>query len=114
MYIDIPANDNVPEATMATFKETGPSRALRSVRLWRDGVWQWCAITGWSEAETPTTALITPIEESGDGPALLIHGGDYGLRLTPLAESPRWDLADDGQWGEPFLLCRPDTEFVVA
>ncbi len=114
MYIDIPANDNVPEPTMATFKETGPGRVLRAVRLWRDGTWQWCAITGWSESEAPTEALITPIEESGDGPALLIHGGDFGLRLAPLSDVVRWDLADAAQWGEPFLLCRPDTEFAAG
>ncbi len=115
MYLDIPANDNVSEPAMATFKETGPSRSIRAVRLWRDDAWHWCAITGWDE-DAAVPAQVAPIEESGDGPALLLHGGSHGLRLATIAEpgdlaGVRWDLADARQWGEPFLLCTPDTRF---
>ena len=114
MYIDIDPNDNLDEACMATFKETGASTPLRAARLWRDGAWQWCAVTGWAD-DAPAPALLTPIEESGDGPALLLHGGNHGLRLAAITEPAeaarvRWDLADAGQWAEPFLLCRPGTE----
>ncbi len=114
MYIDIIANDNVDEPTMATFKETGASRAIRAVKLWRDARWQWCRVTGWEDG-APAPALVTPIEESGDGPALLIHGGDQGLRLMLDARAETaWSLADAAQWGEPFLICRPDTELVLV
>jgi len=119
MYIDIPPNDNLDEATMATFKETGPGRAVRAVRVWRDGAWQWCAVTGWGESG-PVPAVLTPIEESGDGPARLLTGGDFGLRLAPIgapqAPAPAaiptvaWDLAQREQWGEAFLLCTPEIE----
>lgn len=114
MYIDIDPNDNLPESCMATFKETGPARVVRAVRLWRDGVWQWCAITGWSD-DAPAPAGLSPIEESGDGPALLLHGGNQGLRLAVIAGpeaagTVRWDVADADQWGEPFLIIRPGTE----
>jgi len=110
VYIDIPANDNLAEPAMATFKETGAGRAVRAVELWRDGAWRWCAVAGWGEAGAEP-ALATPIEESGDGPAVLVHGGGHGLRLAPLAEPVAWSLADPAQWGEPFLLCRPGTRF---
>jgi hypothetical protein len=115
MYIDIAANENVDEAAMATFKETGSAVPVRAVRLHLDDGWHWCAITGWAPAG-PVAASITPIEESGDGPARLVHGGDHGLRLAripaPAASATvRWDLGDPAQWGEPFLLCRPETEF---
>lgn len=114
MYIDIDANDNFPEPCMATFKETGPTRVVRAARLWRDSVWQWCAITGWSD-EAPVSAGLSPIEESGDGPALLLHGGNQGLRLAAIAGveqagTVRWDVANVEQWGEPFLIIRPGTE----
>lgn len=112
MYIDIDPNDNVDESVMATFKETGPSREIVAARLWRDESWQWCAITGWDN-DGPSPAFATAIEESGDGPALLIHGGNQGLRCAaipdPNAAKIAWDVHAAQQWGEPFLLCRPDT-----
>lgn len=107
MLLDIPASDNLPEPAMASFRATGHPQRIREIRLWRDGAWQWCAVTGWS-AEGPVPAWIQPIEESGDGIACLVHGGPLGLRLgaAPVA---RWDTADPAQWGEPFLLVSPDT-----
>ncbi len=115
MYIDIEPNDNIADATMATFKETGDGLPVRAVRLSLDDGWAWCAVTGWA-VDGPTAALITPIEESGDGPARLLHGGEQGLRLARIATSAgaagvAWDIADATQWGEPFLICRPETEF---
>lgn len=113
MYLDIPANPNCPEGAMATFKDAGPGRPLQAVRLHLDGAWRWCAVTGWDESGA-VPAQIAPIEESGDGPALLVTGGGLGLRLAPLPDSgasPAWDLADRAQWGEPFLICRPDTAY---
>ncbi len=113
MYIDISPNDNLDEPVMATFKETGPAHAVTAVRLWRDDAFHWCAITGWSDAG-PVPAFISPIEESGDGPARLLHGGECGLRLALFGTFEgvvRWSLTDATQWPEPFLLCRPDLEF---
>jgi len=115
MYIDILPNDNLDEPVMATFKETGMGRSVRAVRLLLDGTWQWCAVIGWDDVPTPARA--TPIEESGDGPAVLVHGGGQGLRLARIvapdqAARVSWDLSDRGQWGEGFLVCRPDTAFV--
>lgn len=113
MYLDIPANPNCPEGAMATFRDAGPGRALHAIRLWLDGAWSWCAVAGWDETG-PVAAVLTPIEESGDGPACLVTGGPLGLRLTrlagPDAPAPAWDLADARQWGEPFLICRPEVE----
>jgi hypothetical protein len=107
MYLDIPANPNLDEAAMATFKETAPPQPVQAVRLWRDGVWQWCAVTGW-DASGPVPAWIQAIEESGDGPAQLVHGGAYGLRLSAAQTPVTWDLADASQWAEPFLLVTPE------
>ncbi|MFW5830318.1 MAG: hypothetical protein ACOCXA_08670 [Planctomycetota bacterium] len=108
MYLDIEANDNLDEDVIATFRETGPGRRIRHIRLWRQGGWQWCAITGWGEAG-PEPARLLPIEESGDGPAMLVVGGGWGLRLSTGA-APAWDLAAADQWPEAFLICRPDVQ----
>ncbi len=114
MYLDIPDNANTTEATMATFKETGPGRTIRAIRLHLDDGVHWCAITGWDESG-PVAARFTPIEESGDGPARLASGGDWGLRLARISAPGQpvvWDLADAAQWGEPLLICTPETEVV--
>lgn len=98
---------------MATFRGTGPGRPIVAIRLWLDGAWTWCAVAGWAETGA-VAATLTPIEESGDGPAYLITGGSLGLRLArgvgPSVPAPHWDLADARQWGEPFLICRPGVE----
>jgi hypothetical protein len=115
MLIDIFPNENLDEACMATFKETGPRQDIRAIRLHLDDGPCWCAVTGWSE-NGPVSAQYTPIEESGDGPARLVTGGDCGLRLVrlvgPQGPAPAWNLADAQQWGEGFLICTPETEVV--
>jgi hypothetical protein len=117
MYLDIDANDNLPAAAIATFKETAAGRRIAAVRLLRDGAWSWCAVTGWDDGAV--AAWFTPIEESGDGPARLLHGGAHGLRLAAvaapgLASAVRWDVHDPAQWGEPFLIVRPEAEVLLA
>ena len=116
MYIDILPNDNLPEPVMATFKEIGARRTITAVRLELPDGWSWCAITGWGETG-PSPALLTPIEESGDGPGRLISGGEHGLRLARIPASNTavaWDLHDGTQWPEPFLLCLPEVEVTYA
>lgn len=113
MYIDIEPNDNLDEPVMATFNATGPGRAIAAVKLELADGWHWCAVTGWKDGPAP--ALFTPIEESGDGPARLVTGGEHGLRLARITapeEAKRvvWSLADAAQWAEPFLICLPETE----
>jgi hypothetical protein len=116
VYIDIDPNDNVSEATMATFKEVAPGIPVRAIQMELDGGRiAWCAVVGWSESG-PVPALLTPIEESGDGPARLLHGGEHGLRLALLtdpdaAASVKWSLADATQWGEGFVICTPEALF---
>jgi len=113
MYIDIEANANLDEDCMATFNATGPARPLRAIHLDVDDTWTWCAVTGWEDGH-PVPAQLTPIEESGDGPALLVSGGNQGLRLARLAGpdadmSAGWNTADAQQWAEGFLIVVPDT-----
>lgn len=115
MYIDIEPNDNLAEACMATFNVTGPGRSVTAIHLDVDDVWVWCAVTGWEDG-APVPAVLTPIEESGDGPALLVSGGNQGLRLARLAGPDDltvvpWDLDDAGQWAEGFLIVVPETLF---
>ena len=113
MYLDILPNDNLEEACMATFSERGEKKAITKIRLWRKQEWQWCAVIGWNDDEA-CPAHIVNIEESGDGEAMLVVGGNHGLRFSQLADAdaavPEWDLDDDSQWAEGFLICTMDIE----
>ncbi len=109
MYLDIPASANLDEPCLATFKEDGPAVPVRELRLWREDRWTWCAITGWADGGA-VPAFIQPIEESGDGPARLVHGGPLGLRLG-VGAVERWSTDDATQWGEPFLIVTPEAEW---
>ena len=118
MYIDILPNDNLDQPVMATFKETAPGREICAIRLHLDDGAQWCAVVGWT-GNGPVEALYTAIEESGDGPGRLVSGGEHGLRLARISgptkvDLVRWNLLDDTQWAEPFLLCLPETEVAWA
>lgn len=69
----------------------------------------WLAVTGWS-AQGPCPAYAAMAEDSGDGVALLVYGGDQGIRLRPKGAAGPWDLSSPDQWGEPCLLLAAETQ----
>ncbi len=72
------------------FKSEGEARPITRVRY--DG--EECAVIGWSsEGACPAQQIV--VEDSSAGTAVLITGGDLGVRLTP----PSGDPID-----EPYLL----------
>lgn len=74
-----------------------------------DGNDTWCDVTGWSEAG-PCPAYAALVEDSGEGVARLIYGGDHGIRLKRSGLDEPWDLASPRQWGEACLLLDKDAE----
>jgi hypothetical protein len=62
-------------------------------------------VTGWSSENdgSPCPAFAVKIQESGSGEALLIYGGDWGLRFMPSELTEDWDITSTNQWGENFL-----------
>ena len=64
-------------------------------------------VTGWS-AEGPCPAYAALVENSGEERALLVYGGNEGIRLKPRGSLDPWGFDSGEQWGEP---CLPlDTE----
>ena len=62
-------------------------------------------VTGWSSEGdgSPCPAYAVRIEESGAGEAVLVFGGDWGLRMMPLSVDEEWNIDSPNQWGENFL-----------
>lgn len=103
--IEIPTNPNCAAVDMRVFHELEAPRPVGAVRLERElGRARWYAVTGWTTAGTPVAALAQKVDDSGDGIALLLRGGDAGLRLRPTEHQGPWQLGDPRQWGEPFLM----------
>ena len=90
---------------MRVFHDLEPPRAVRRVRWERTpGALQWYDVTGWTAANAPQPALVSKVDDSGEGVALLIYGGDAGLRLRPAGSTDGWRLDHPQQWGVPFIL----------
>jgi hypothetical protein len=106
VYIQIDENPNCPAWDGQIFQPLAPPRPVTHVRRERNGALQWCEITGLDEDGAATAAMACAIEDSGEGRCWLVFGGSWGLRLREAGIV--WDLSDQGQWGEAFLLLGGD------
>ena len=103
--IEIPQNPNCAAVDTRVFHDLAPPCQVNQVRLEHQaGRVQWYDITGWTTAGTPCPAVIQKVDDSGEGVAFLIYGGDAGLRLKLAGHNTPWQFGDPEQWGEPFLL----------
>jgi hypothetical protein len=84
-FIDVfvDPNPNAPEGCGLRFKATDAPRPVARVRL--EG--RWCRVVGWSRAGE-CAAQQAVVEDSGAGSAVLIFGGDFGIRLFPDGGEP--------------------------
>ena len=103
--LEIVDNANCPAMDLRIFHDVEPPQPAAQVRLSRDGQSsQWYSVTGWSQAGGPCPAWVQKIDDSGDGVAFLLYGGDAGLRLCPTTSHEPWASSNPQQWGEPFLI----------
>jgi len=105
ILIEIPPNPNCIGVDTRVFHDLAPPQQVSQVRLERQaGRIQWYDIAGWTMAGTPCSVMIQKVDDSGEGVAFLIYGGEAGLRLKLPGHTTPWQLDDPAQWGEPFLL----------
>lgn len=105
MILEIEPNANCEATDMKVFQESGPTREIHEIRYYRKSPEPfWCSISGWTTDNRPCPALAQRIGDSGDGEAILIYGGNAGLRLKRLGDAGDWSLENIGQWGEPYLV----------
>jgi hypothetical protein len=84
------------------WKAESPVRVVASVRYAPEtGDPVVCRVSGWS-ADGPGPATAVTVEDSGGGTAVLVWGGDHGLRLHPQDGEGRSPFA------EPYLLLGPE------
>ncbi|PIQ83098.1 MAG: hypothetical protein COV76_00075 [Candidatus Omnitrophica bacterium CG11_big_fil_rev_8_21_14_0_20_64_10] len=103
--IEIPDNPNCAAADLRVFHDLAPARGVVQVCLEpQAGVPAWFEVTGWTLVGKPVPAFAQKVDDSGDGVAYLLFGGDAGLRFKPAGSAGSWSLQDSAQSGEPFLI----------
>ena len=105
VVIDIPPNHNCEPVELRVFNDVEPPRPATQVRLEREpGQAAWYDVVGWTATAAPCPALVQKVEDSGEGVACLVYGGDAGLRLRPEDAKMPWGVEVSEQWGEPFII----------
>ena len=112
--VDVSASGNCPLSLTRMFDAMEDpvrvSRVLASDPNDREAM---CNVTGWSAAG-PCPAYAVLVEDSGDGLAMLIYGGEEGIRLKPEGNRENWNLDDPHQWGEACLLLDKCVRYDIA
>lgn len=107
IYIEIDENDNSEYMPLQLFEALVNPVPIRRIRLFEPerphGIYE---VTGWSSEVSGSLcpAMYAPISDSGQAEAYLVFGGNCGIRLKPEQTGEPWDVSNDNQWGEPFLV----------
>ena len=116
VFLEVEENDNCEYMSMQLYETRADPAPIARVRLFEpgrpDGVYE---VTGWSSegGGTPCPAMYVPVSDSGQAVAHLISGGDWGIRMRPEGSPANWDLADEDQWGEPYLVLTDEDDILV-
>jgi hypothetical protein len=94
LFIQIDENPNCAAMDGLVFQPKAPPREVKRLRVSRNGITEWCDVSGVTDAGVPCPALASLIDDSGDGACYLVTGGAWGLRLT----------SETGAFGEPYVL----------
>ena len=112
--VEVEARENCDYSLTRVYTAAGARVPVRGVEAPgpRGDVAQFDVI-GWS-SDGPCQAYAVPVDDSGEGRALLIYGGDDGVRLRLTTSTAPWSIADAGQWGEPCLLLDKDAQYDIG
>lgn len=114
VIIEVFPNANCEPVDLRVFNDVEAPRPVNQVCLERQpGQPEWFEVTGWSAAQQPCPALAQRVDDSGEGLAILVYGGESGLRLRPAGSKASWRLDDSKQWGAAFLLMANEDNTVV-
>lgn len=113
--IDIEDNENCGYFPVQVFEAQGKPRSASSVIVPNvpgssesHEVVGWCSENGGS----PCEVTVVLVGDSGSGQALMVYGGDYGVRLRQKSSQPPWDLDDPNQIGEPYITLSAATNIL--
>ena len=116
-HVEVEANDNTPMSANQVYKNLTEPQPVAAVRLFEaNPEGQLFDVTGWSSEDggSPVIALGVKIEDSSEGEAWLIYGGDCGVRLRPTESLEDWSLTDPDQYGETHLVLSDEDDIMFS
>jgi hypothetical protein len=106
-HVEVEANDNTPMTAMQVYKNVGEPFRVSQVAIY-EGMPEAMVyeVTGWSSVDggTPVEAYAVQVEDSSEGSAYLVYGGDWGIRLRPATSDQGWSIDAPDQIGETHLV----------
>lgn len=108
--VEVSADINSPWPLHRIFQTLrSPTQISRVLTTNPKGLDTMCDVIGWSPTGT-CPAWSALVDDSGEGVAMLIYGGEHGIRLKDINCQEPWDLESINQWGEPCLLLDNDVK----
>ena len=116
-YVEVEASDNCPMSANQVYRNLDLPFRVAAVRIYEgeaDG--RLCAVTGWSSRGdgSATDVYAVRVEDSSEGSAYVVYGGDWGIRLRPPKADGEWSVDNREQWGETHLVLADEGDIVRA
>lgn len=113
MIIEVVPNDNCEAIDSIAFSELEAPRILKMIKTSTPaGNVVLLAVAGWTVQNQPCPAYAVPVRDSGDGQAVLLFGGDGGIRFKPIDPPEPWDLKSPRQWGEAYRVVADESDLI--
>ena len=106
-HIQVENNDNSLMSADQVYKNLSEPFPVVGVRIYEgEPGGTACAVTGWSSENdgSPVEAYAVQVEDSSEGSAYVLYGGDWGVRLRPAESGDPWSLDNPKQSGETHLV----------
>ncbi len=105
MYVFVEENPNCG-ADERVFPTRGDKREVAKVNIndRSGGNPSWCDVIAVDDPGTFAPAYAQRMDDSSDGTAWLVFGGNWGLRFRRPDETSEWSMSEKSQWGLPFLV----------
>lgn len=111
MFIEVEENQNSKGISLMVFRELDSPRAVRSIRVEKGGQTVMADVSGVDDGGEFVQAFAQKVADSGAGFGYLVYGGAWGIRFRRQDQSKEsWDLSNQDQWGEPYMVCAEEAD----
>lgn len=104
MEINIEENSNCDFEGQYMFVENSKPKPVEWIMVYSGGKDLKCRVTGVYSGGVFGDAYAVSVDDSGEGTAYLIYGGEWGIRYQPVSSEEPWDLSNPAQSGDAYKI----------